>query len=112
VLDKYSTTEYRFFFYNESGKELATLATHKSAIKRARQNEIRNLRNKSNRTRVKSVTKQVRAAIAEGSSETAQAALAEAIPVIDKAAQKGAIHHNTASRKVSKLTRQVNALSS
>ena len=109
MLDKYSTTEYRFFFYNESGKELTTLAIHKSAIKRARQNEIRNLRNKSKRTRV---TKQVRAAIAEGSSETAQAALAAAIPVIDKAAQKGALHHNTASRKVSKLTRQVNALSS
>jgi small subunit ribosomal protein S20 len=112
VLDKYFRTEYRFFFCNESGKELTTLANHKSAIKRANQNEIRNLRNKSKRTRVKSVTKQVRAAIAEGSSDTAQAALTAAIPVIDKAAQKGAIHRNTASRKISKLTRQVNALSS
>ena len=88
------------------------MAIHQSAIKRAKQNEVRNLRNKSNRTRVKGVTKQVRAAIAEGSSETAQAALATAIPIIDKAAQKGVIHRNTASRKISKLTRQVNALSS
>ena len=88
------------------------MATHKSAIKRARQNEIRNIQNKSSRTRVKSVTKDVRAAIAEGSPEKARTALAEAIPVIDRAAQKGAIHGNTASRKISKLTKQVNAISS
>lgn len=88
------------------------MAIHKSAIKRAKQNEIRNIRNKSKRTRVKSVTKDVRSAVAEGSHEAARAALAQAIPVIDKAAQKGAIHRNTASRKISKLTRQVNALAS
>ena len=88
------------------------MATHKSAIKRARQNEIRNIRNKASRTRVKSVTKDVRAAIDEGSAEKARTALAQAIPVIDAAAQKGAIHRNTASRKISKLSKQVNALSS
>ena len=88
------------------------MATHKSAIKRARQNEVRNIRNKSIRTRVKSVTKDVRAAIAEESAEKARIALGEAIPVIDRAAQKGAVHRNTASRKISKLTKQVNALSS
>ena len=86
------------------------MATHKSAIKRARQNKIRNFRNKSRRTRVKSVVKAVRAAIAEKSPETAKTALAEAIPAIDSAAQKGAIHRNTASRKISRLTRQVNAI--
>jgi small subunit ribosomal protein S20 len=93
-------------------KEQTTLATHKSAIKRARQNKDRNLRNKSNRTRVKSVIKDVRAAIEENSSEKAQTALASAIPVIDKAAQRGAIHQNTASRKISRLTKQVNQIQS
>jgi small subunit ribosomal protein S20 len=88
------------------------LANHKSAIKRAKQNKIREFRNKSSRTRVKSVTKQVHSAVTEGSAEEARTALASAIPVIDKAAQKGAIHRNTASRKISKLTRKVNALSS
>jgi len=86
------------------------LATHKSAIKRARQNRDRNLRNKSNRTQVKNVVKSVRSAIDEKSPEAAKAALAAAIPVIDKAAQKGAIHRNMASRKISLLTKQVNAL--
>ncbi len=87
------------------------MATHKSAIKRARQNEIRNFRNKSNRTRVKNVIKRVRTAISEKSPEAAQTALAAAIPVIHKVAQKGAIHRKTASRKISRLTKQVNALS-
>ena len=88
------------------------MATHKSAIKRARQNKDRNLRNKSSRTRVKNVVKDVRAAIGEHSAEKARTALAAAIPVIDKAAQKGAIHRNTASRKISRLTRKVNQIQS
>jgi small subunit ribosomal protein S20 len=86
------------------------LATHKSAIKRAKQNEVRNLRNKLRRTRVKNVIKRVRAAINESSPEAAQTALAAAVPVIHKAAQEGAIHRNTASRKISRLTRQVNTI--
>ena len=86
------------------------MANHKSAIKRAKQNEVRNIRNKSNRTRVKNVIKSVRGAIEEKSQEKAQAALNTAIPVIRKAANKGAIHRKNASRKISRLTRQVNAL--
>jgi len=86
------------------------LAIHKSAIKRAKQDKVRNLRNKSSRTQVKTVIKRVRTAIDEGAPEQAQTALAAAIPVIHKAAQKGALHHNTASRKISRLTKEVNAL--
>ncbi|MGD8513663.1 MAG: 30S ribosomal protein S20 [Deltaproteobacteria bacterium] len=86
------------------------MATHKSAIKRARQNEIRNFANKSNRTRVKNVIKQVRAAVDEKSEEKARAALAAAVPVIQKAAKQGAIHRKNASRKISRLTRQVNVI--
>jgi small subunit ribosomal protein S20 len=86
------------------------LAIHKSAIKRAKQNVVSYFRNKSTRTRVKSVIKDVRATTKEMSQEKAQAALATAIPVIDKAAKKGAIHRRNASRKISRLTRQVNAI--
>jgi small subunit ribosomal protein S20 len=86
------------------------LATHKSAIKRAKQNEIRNLANKSNRTRVKNVIKQVRAAVDEKSAEKARAALAAAVPVIQKAAKQGAIHRKNASRKISRLTKQFNII--
>jgi len=87
-----------------------TLAIHKSAIKRAKQNEIRNLANKSNRTRVKNVIKQVRAAVDEKSAEKARAALAVAVPVIQKAAKQGAIHRKNASRKISRLTKQFNII--
>jgi len=79
-------------------------------MKRAKQDKVRNLRNKSNRTQVKTVIKRVRTAINEGAPEQAQTALAAAIPVIHKVAQKGVIHRNTASRKISRLTRGVNAL--
>ena len=87
------------------------LATHKSAIKRTKQNEVRNFRNQANRTRVNNVIKSVRAAIDEQAAEKARADLTTAIPVIQKAANKGASHRKNASRKLSRLTRQVNAIS-
>ncbi len=86
------------------------MANHKSAIKRARQNVVRNFRNKANRTRVKNVVKNVRASINEHAPEKAQTALATAVPIIQKAAKQGAMHKKNASRKISRLTRQVNAL--
>jgi small subunit ribosomal protein S20 len=85
------------------------LANHKSALKRARQNDIRRLRNKSTRTRVKNVVKDVRQAVAEQSGADAVAELNTAKSAIDKAAKKGVIHRNTAARKISRLTKQVNA---
>ncbi len=86
------------------------MANHKSALKRARQNVVRRTRNRSNRTRVKNVVKDVRLA-AKGSAEDIQERLDVAQSVIDKAAKKGAIHKRTAARKVSRLTRLVNATS-
>ena len=84
------------------------MANHKSAIKRARQNEIRRLRNKAVRTRIKKITKSIRQA---GSEDTA-AALNQAKSAIDKAAKKRVIHKNTAARKVSQLTRIANTAGS
>lgn len=85
------------------------MANHKSAIKRNRQSLIRRSRNRANKTRVKNAIKAVDAAIAENSVEKVQTALKEAIPVIQRAAVKGAIHSRNASRKVSRLTKRVNA---
>jgi small subunit ribosomal protein S20 len=87
------------------------LATHKSAIKRAKQSEERRLRNRARKTRVKTAVKQIRTAIENKSVEEAQTALQEAIPLIDKAASKGSLHHRTAARKISRLSKQVHALS-
>jgi small subunit ribosomal protein S20 len=86
------------------------LARHISALKRARQNEKRRLRNQSRKTRVKNVVRQVRAAVAQNNAEEAQAALKSAIPTLARVAGKGTLHWRAAARKISRLTRQVNAL--
>jgi len=87
------------------------LANHKSALKRARQNEIRRLRNKSVRTRVKSIVKDLRLSVSEDSKEAALKKLDIAKTNIDRAAQKGVIHKKTASRKISRLSKLVNTIS-
>ena len=87
------------------------MATHKSAIKRAKQSEARRLRNRVRKTRVKTAIKQIRTAVENKSVEDAQAALQQAIPLIDKAASKGSLHHRTAARKISRLSKKVYALS-
>ena len=84
------------------------MANHKSALKRARQNEIRRMRNKSYRTRVNNVTKQVRLAEGESSGETITTNLNIAKSVIDIAAKKGIIHKKTAARKISRLSKFAN----
>jgi small subunit ribosomal protein S20 len=87
------------------------LANHKSALKRARQNTVRRLRNKSVRTRVKSVVKNVRAAVSDNLQDKVAQELNLAKSVIDKAAKKGTIHKKTAARKISRLSKLVNSIS-
>lgn len=87
------------------------MATHKSAIKRAKQSEVRRQRNRAVRTRVKSVVKEVRISLEKQSVEEARAALQKAVPVIDRAVSRGALHHRTAARKISRLSKKVHALS-
>jgi small subunit ribosomal protein S20 len=88
------------------------LATHLSAIKRARQAEKRRLRNLHIKSTVKSSIKRVRMAIEGKDVENAQKALLKAIPLIQRADSKGVFHKNASARKISRLTREVNALSS
>ena len=83
------------------------MANHKSALKRARQNEDRRLRNKGVKTRVKSVVKAVRTA----GDDDAAAKLDEAKSVIAKAAKRGVIHKRTAARSISRLAKHVNSIS-
>jgi small subunit ribosomal protein S20 len=86
------------------------VANHKSALKRARQNDDRRARNKTTRTKVKHAVKQVRVAIAENAADTIAASLNTAASVIDKASKKGVIHRNTAARKIARLAKRVNAV--
>lgn len=85
------------------------MANHKSALKRNRQNAVRRARNRANRTKMRNFIKLIDVAIEENSVENAQAALQAAIPVIMKMASKGTIKKETASRKVSRLTKRVNS---
>jgi len=86
------------------------LATHKSAEKRNRQSKKRRLRNMSVKSLVKTKTRKVLQAVEMKEKEAAKKTLLEAVSIIDRAAAKKVFHKNTASRKISKLTRRVNAL--
>jgi small subunit ribosomal protein S20 len=86
------------------------MATHKSALKRSRQSKERRLRNRRIKSHLKNKIKSVNLALAEKNLEKAQQALTQAIPVIARAAAKGVIHKRNAARKISRLTRKVNAL--
>lgn len=86
------------------------MANHKSAVKRNKQNAVRNARNTHVRSTMRTFVKQVRNAVADGDASAAKAALDQAVPYIDKAASKGVIHKATASRKISRLSKLVNSL--
>jgi small subunit ribosomal protein S20 len=81
-----------------------------SAEKRARQSVKRNLRNRSVESGVKSVLKKVETAVTAGNRDDAAKALLQAVKALNKAASKGVVHRNTASRNISRLTKKVNAV--
>ena len=88
------------------------MATHKSALKRAKQNKIKRLRNVGYKTKAKRAVKEVRTAVNNNTADEARESLVRAVSIIQKTASKGVIHRNTASRKISRLARQVNKLTS
>ena len=88
------------------------MANHKSAIKRAKQSQVRRVRNQSYRTKAKNAVKEVRVAVAGSSEDQARKSLVKAVSVLQKTATKGVIHKKEASRKISRLTRQVNQIAS
>ena len=86
------------------------MANIKSAKKRILVTETKTARNKAIRSEVKTSIKKVEAAVAANDKAAAQEALPVAIAEISKATSKGIFHKNTAARKVSRLTKAVNAL--
>ena len=86
------------------------MANIKSAKKRIDVIETKTLRNKMIKSKVKTLVKKVEAAIAANDKFAATAALNVATAEIAKATSKGIFHKNTAARKVSRLTKAVNAL--
>jgi small subunit ribosomal protein S20 len=88
------------------------VANSPQAKKRARQAVSRRSHNASFRSLVRTVIKQVNAAVDSGDAEQAKTAYAAAVPVIDRMADKGIIHKNKAARHKSRLSGQVRALAS
>lgn len=83
------------------------MANTTSAKKAARKIARRTIVNKARRSRLRGYIGKVEDAIAAGDRETASAALQAAEPIIMRSAQKGVVHGNAASRKVSRLAKQV-----
>ena len=86
------------------------MATHKDAMKRARQSQERRLRNRHYRTRMRNQIKTLREAIENGEGETARDLLPGTVSTIQRVAQKGVIHRRNAARRVSRLAKAVNGM--
>jgi len=84
------------------------VANIKSQIKRNRQNERRHDQNQAVRSSLKTASKKVLAAAADGDADAAQAHMREASRELDKATSKGTVHKRTAARRKSRLTREAN----
>jgi small subunit ribosomal protein S20 len=86
------------------------LANHKSALKRNRQNIKKNARNSSIKSNLRNSVKKLRANIAKKDKDQSQAELKDVVVKLDKAVTKNILHRNNASKKISRLTKQVNSL--
>ncbi len=86
------------------------MANIKSAIKRNKQNEKRRLRNRVYAGRARTFVRKARTAIESGELEDARQATLAAISALDKAAEKGILHKNNASRRKSRLMKHLAVL--
>lgn len=87
------------------------MANHASAEKRARQNDKRRMSNRVRKSEMRTAIKGVLVAVDAGDADAAGTALKSAVSLIDRAGQKGVIHRNQASRRVSRLTARVKNIS-
>ena len=83
------------------------MANTQSALKRIRQSAANRNRNRSQRSRMRSAVKELRAKLEAGDAAGAREALPETLRLIDVTAQKGAVHKNQAARTKSRLTQAV-----
>lgn len=86
------------------------MANTPSAKKATRKIARRTAVNKARRSRMRTFIRKVEEAIATGNQQAALDALQSAQPELMRAAQKGVLHKNTASRKVARLSHRIKAL--
>ena len=82
----------------------------KSAKKDVERSRIANEKNKANKTQLKNIVKKFDAALAGGDRAAAEVAYKAAVVAVDKAERKGLLHKNTAARKKSSMTLQLNKM--
>jgi len=87
------------------------LANHDSAIKRARQDEVRRQRNRVHKGSMRTAIKNVLKAVEAGDVDNAKSALIIATSLIDRAGRKNLIHRKQSSRRVSRLAAHVKGMS-
>ena len=87
------------------------LANIESAKKRMRQNIKRRVRNRIVRSKTRTSVKKANQLIEAGDQSAAVAAVQAAMSQLDRAAQKGVVHHNNADRRKSRLAKKLQALS-
>jgi small subunit ribosomal protein S20 len=86
------------------------MANHKSAAKKAAHDVEARLRNRANRSAMKTAIKRFLAVVEAGNKAEATALLPTTLGVVDKACRKGVLHKNAADRHKSRLSLKVNAL--
>ena len=84
------------------------MANHKSAKKRAKQSQVRRLRNRSVKTSLKNLEKNLHAA-KDANSDNKDELMRKTQSALHKAAKKGVLHKKTASRKISRLFKFMNS---
>jgi small subunit ribosomal protein S20 len=87
------------------------VANHPSALKRHRQSEKRRIRNRSVKSKLKNLVRQVRASVGTNDRDATAKTFATAARALDKAVSKGVLHRNNASRRISRLARAVSRAS-
>ena len=87
------------------------MAHHKSAKKRIRQTEKRTRVNRTRISRIRTYLRRVEDAISSGDQEKARAAFKDAQPELMRGAGKGVLHRNTVSRRLSRLSARIKAMS-
>jgi len=86
------------------------MANHKSAAKKARRDAEARLRNRSNRSTLKTAVKKFLTMVSEGNKAEAATLLPITQGLVDKACRKGVMHKNAADRTKSRLAMKVNKL--
>ncbi len=86
------------------------MANIKSSKKDVIRSKVAYEKNKANKSEMKTIIKKYEAALVAGDRAAAEVAYKDAIVIVDKAVSKGILHKNTAARKKSSMTLQLNKL--